>query len=109
MAADLEEFARNGGLNIAGGCCGSTPEHIRAIGEAIRGVAPRVPPKVEPYSRFSGLEALVIRSDTNFVNIGERTNVTGSPRFEGLVRKGDYEKALAVARKTVASGAHVMR
>ena len=108
MAADLGEFARNGWLNIAGGCCGSTPEHIRAIGEAIRGVAPRVPPKVEPYSRFSGLEALVIRPDTNFVNIGERTNVTGSPRFAELVRKGDYEKALAVARQQVEGGAQMI-
>jgi len=101
MARDLGEFARNGWLNIAGGCCGSTPEHIRAIGEAIRGKTPRVPPKVEPYSRFSGFEALVIRPDTNFVNIGERTNVTGSPRFAELIRKGDYEKALAVARQQV--------
>src|SRR6266581_1610738 len=108
MAADLGEFARNGWLNIAGGCCGSTPEHIRAIGEAIRGVAPRVPPKVEPYSRFSGLEALVIRPDTNFVNIGERTNVTGSPRFAELIRKGDYEKALAVARQQVEGGAQMI-
>src|SRR5438445_13967 len=108
MAADLEEFARNGWLNIAGGCCGSTPEHVRAIGEAIREVAPRVPPKVEPYSRFSGLEALVIRPDTNFVNIGERTNVTGSPRFAELIRRGDYDKALAVARQQVEGGAQMI-
>src|SRR6266702_2885224 len=108
MAADLGDFARNGWLNIAGGCCGSTPEHIRAIGEAIREAAPRVPPKVEPYSRFSGLEALVIRPDTNFVNIGERTNVTGSPRFAELIRKGDYEKALAVARQQVEGGAQMI-
>src|SRR5437879_9649005 len=108
MAADLGEFARNGWLNIAGGCCGSTPDHIGAIGEAIRGVAPRVVPKIEPYSRFSGLEALVIRPDTNFVNIGERTNVTGSPRFADLIRKGDYEKALAVARQQVEGGAQMI-
>jgi 5-methyltetrahydrofolate--homocysteine methyltransferase len=108
MAADLGEFARNGWINIAGGCCGSTPEHIRAIAEAIRGVAPRVPPKIQPYSRFSGLEALVIRPDTNFVNIGERTNVTGSPRFAELIRKGDYEKALAVARQQVEGGAQMI-
>jgi 5-methyltetrahydrofolate--homocysteine methyltransferase len=108
MAADLGEFARNGWLNIAGGCCGSTPEHIRAIGEAIRGVTPRVPPKIEAYSRFSGLEALVIRPDTNFVNIGERTNVTGSPRFAELIRKGDYEKALTVARQQVEGGAQMI-
>src|SRR5690348_14134964 len=108
MAADLGEFAGNGWLNIAGGCCGSTPEHIRAIGEAVRAKAPRVLPKVEPYSRFSGLEALVIRPDTNFVNIGERTNVTGSPRFAELIRKGDYEKALAVARQQVEGGAQMI-
>ena len=108
MAADLGEFARNGWVNIAGGCCGSTPEHIRAIGEAIRGVAPRTAPKVEPYSRFSGLEPLVIRPDTNFVNIGERTNVTGSPRFAELIRKGDYEKALTVARQQVEGGAQMI-
>ena len=108
MAADLGEFARNGWLNMAGGCCGSTPEHIRAIGEAVRGVRPRVPPKPENYSRFSGLEALVIRPDTNFVNIGERTNVTGSPKFAELIRKGDYEKALAVARQQVEGGAQML-
>lgn len=108
MAADLGEFARNGWLNIAGGCCGSTPDHIRAIGAAIQGVTPRVPPKVEAYSRFSGLEALVIRPDTNFVNIGERTNVTGSPRFAELIRKGDFEKALAIARQQVEGGAQMI-
>jgi 5-methyltetrahydrofolate--homocysteine methyltransferase len=108
MAADLGAFARNGWLNIAGGCCGSTPDHIRAIGEAIRGMAPRVPPKPEPYARFSGLEALVIRPDTNFVNIGERTNVTGSPRFAELIRKGEYEKALSIARQQVEGGAQMI-
>jgi 5-methyltetrahydrofolate--homocysteine methyltransferase len=108
MAADLGEFARNGWLNIAGGCCGSTPEHIRAIGEGLRGVAPRVPPTLEPYSRFSGLEPLVIRPDTNFVNVGERTNVTGSPRFAELIKKDDYEKALAVARQQVEGGAQMI-
>ncbi len=108
MAADLGSFARSGWVNIAGGCCGSTPDHIRAIGEAIRGVAPRIPPKVQAYSRFSGLEALVIRPDTNFVNIGERTNVTGSPRFAELIGKGDYDKALAVARQQVEGGAQMI-
>ena len=67
-----------------------------------------MPPKVEPYSRFSGLEPLVIRPDTNFVNIGERTNVTGSPRFAELIRKGDYEKALTVARQQVEGGAQMI-
>src|SRR5487761_476404 len=108
MAADLGDFARNGWLNIVGGCCGSTPEHTRAIGEAIRGVAPRKAPKVESYSRFSGLEALVIRPDTNFVNIGERTNVTGSPKFARLIKAGDYEEALRVARQQVEGGAQIL-
>src|SRR5579862_1752150 len=108
MSADLGEFARNGWLNIAGGCCGSTPEHVRAIGEAVRAAAPRVPPEPAHYSRFSGLEPLVIRPDTNFVNIGERTNVTGSPRFAELIRKGDYEKALAIARQQVEGGAQMI-
>jgi 5-methyltetrahydrofolate--homocysteine methyltransferase len=108
MAADLGEFARNGWLNIAGGCCGSTPEHILAIGEAVRGVTPRVPPQPAPYSRFSGLEALVIRPDTNFVNIGERTNVTGSPRFAELIRRGEYDTALRVARQQVEGGAQMI-
>jgi 5-methyltetrahydrofolate--homocysteine methyltransferase len=108
MAADVGDFARNGWLNIAGGCCGSTPDHIRAIGAALQGVAPRIPPEVEPYSRFSGLEALVIRPDTNFVNIGERTNVTGSPKFADLVRRGEYEQALAIARQQVEGGAQML-
>ena len=108
MAADVGEFARSGWLNIAGGCCGSTPAHIRAIGAALQGVAPRVPPKIEPYSRFSGLEALVIRPDTNFVNIGERTNVTGSPKFAELIRRGEYEPALAIARQQVEGGAQMI-
>ena len=108
MAADLGDFARNGWLNIAGGCCGSTPEHIRAIGEAIRGCAPRVLSKPEAYSRMSGLEALVIRPETNFVNIGERTNVTGSPRFAELIRNGEFDKALTIARQQVEGGAQMI-
>ncbi len=108
MAADLRDFASNGWLNIVGGCCGSTPAHIKAIAEAVRDLKPRVPAKPQPYSRFSGLEALTIRPDTNFVNIGERTNVTGSPRFAKLILNGDYEKALAVARQQVEGGAQVI-
>src|SRR5947209_12388935 len=108
MAGDLHEFAANGWLNIVGGCCGTTPAHIKAIAEAVRGVKPHVLSKPEPYSRFSGLEPLVIRPDTNFVNIGERTNVTGSPKFAELIRKGDYEKALAIARQQVEGGAQMV-
>ena len=79
MAADLHDFAKSGFVNIVGGCCGTTPAHITAIAQAVRGLKPREVPKVEPYLRLSGLEPLTLRPDTNFVNIGERTNVTGSP------------------------------
>ncbi|MGH7249061.1 MAG: homocysteine S-methyltransferase family protein, partial [Pseudomonadota bacterium] len=108
MAADLKDFASNGWLNIVGGCCGSTPEHIKAIAGAVRGLAPHVPSTVEPYSRFSGLEPLVMRPDSNFVNIGERTNVTGSPKFARLIKAGNFEEALAVARQQVEGGAQIL-
>ncbi|HEY7678876.1 MAG TPA: methionine synthase, partial [Terriglobia bacterium] len=108
MAGDLREFAENGWLNIVGGCCGSTPEHIRAIAEAVRGLKPHALSKPAPYSRFSGLEPLTIRPDTNFVNIGERTNVTGSPKFAKLILAGEYENALAVARQQVEGGAQMI-
>ncbi|MGD0906219.1 MAG: methionine synthase [Candidatus Acidiferrales bacterium] len=108
MAADLHDFASNGWLNIAGGCCGTTPAHIRAIAEAVRGLPPHVLSKPERYTRFSGLEPLVIRPDSRFVNIGERTNVTGSPKFSKLILGGDYEAALAVARQQVENGAQII-
>ncbi len=108
MAAVLREFAREGFLNIAGGCCGTTPEHIRAIAEVVRDLPPRRPPRPPRYTRLSGLEPLVIRPDSNFIVIGERTNVTGSRRFARLVRAGDYEGALRVARDQVAGGANIL-
>ena len=108
MAADLRDFASNGWLNIAGGCCGSTPAHIRAIADALRGLAPHVLSKPERYTRFSGLEPLVLRPDSRFVNIGERTNVTGSPKFSKLILGGEYEAALAVARQQVVNGAQII-
>jgi 5-methyltetrahydrofolate--homocysteine methyltransferase len=108
MAADLREFAANGWVNIVGGCCGSTPAHIRAIREAVKDFPPRVPPQVERYSRFSGLEPLVIRPETNFVNIGERTNVTGSPKFAKLILSGQFEEALAIAKQQVEGGAQII-
>jgi 5-methyltetrahydrofolate--homocysteine methyltransferase len=108
MAADLREFALNGWVNIVGGCCGSTPAHIEAMAQAVRGLKPHVLSRPEPYSRFSGLEPLTLRPDTNFVNIGERTNVTGSPRFAKLILAGEYEKALAVARQQVEGGAQMI-
>jgi 5-methyltetrahydrofolate--homocysteine methyltransferase len=108
MARDLHGFAASGWLNIVGGCCGTTPEHIAAIAEAVRGLKPHQPASPEPFPRFSGLEALTIRPDTNFVNIGERTNVTGSPQFAKLVLAGQYEEALAVARHQVLGGAQII-
>jgi 5-methyltetrahydrofolate--homocysteine methyltransferase len=108
MAADLGDFARNGFVNVVGGCCGTTPAHVRAIAEAVRGLPPRIPVRPEPFTRLSGLEALTIRPESNFVNVGERTNVTGSPRFARLVLGGDYEGALAVARQQVEGGAQII-
>ena len=108
LAPQLQEWAANGWLNIVGGCCGTTPAHIKALAEAVRAVPPRVPPKVEPYTRLSGLEPLSIRPETNFVNIGERTNVTGSPKFAKLILGGQYEAALAVAKQQVENGAQLI-
>ena len=108
MAADLKEFAASGWLNIVGGCCGSTPAHTRAIAEAVRGLEPHALSQPEPFTRLSGLEPLVIRPDTNFVNIGERTNVTGSPQFAKLILNGQSEEALAVARQQVEGGAQII-
>src|SRR5262245_59800517 len=104
----LREFAENGWLNIVGGCCGTTPTHIKAIAEAVRGLKPRQIPKPEPYMRLSGLEPLTLRPDLNFVNIGERTNVTGSPKFSKLILSGQYEDALGVARQQVEGGAQII-
>jgi 5-methyltetrahydrofolate--homocysteine methyltransferase len=108
MSADIGEFARSGFVNIVGGCCGTTPAHIRKIAEAVRGVKPHASNRLEPLSRFSGLEPLVIRPDSNFVNVGERTNVTGSPKFAKLIQAGQFEEALAVARQQVEGGAQIL-
>ena len=108
MAREIGEFARSGLVNIAGGCCGTTPEHIAAFAEAVRGVTPRVVPQKPRYLRLSGLEAFTLTPDTNFVNIGERTNITGSARFKKLIKANDFEGALAVAREQVANGAQVI-
>src|SRR5436305_9734884 len=104
-SALLHEFARDGFLNIAGSCCGSTPEHTRAIAESIRGLAPRTIPKRKPAPRFSGLEVFEITSDTGFVLVGERTNVTGSARFRRLIESDDYGAAVDVALEQVRGGA----
>jgi 5-methyltetrahydrofolate--homocysteine methyltransferase len=108
MAKELHEFAAAGWLNMVGGCCGSTPEHVRAIAESVRGLKPHERSTPPRYSRFSGLEALTIRPGTNFVNIGERTNVTGSPKFARLILDGQFEDALAVARQQVEGGAQIL-
>ncbi len=108
VAAVLGEFAAQGWLNIAGGCCGTTPEHIHAIGRAIAGREPRHPPAPRTLSHYSGLEPLTLRPDSNFILIGERTNITGSQRFARLIRKGDYEAAAEVARQQVEGGANIL-
>jgi len=108
MAAQIGEWARHGWLNLAGGCCGTTPEHIRAMAEALRGVAPRRPPARPRALRLAGLEAFNVDEKSLFVNVGERTNVTGSKAFARLVLAGDYAGALAVARQQVDNGAQVI-
>ncbi|WP_238154657.1 methionine synthase [Ornithinimicrobium sufpigmenti] len=108
MAQVLGEMAREGLLNIVGGCCGTTPEHIRAIAEAVEGVAPRRPVTPTPYLRTSGLEAFTLSPDVNFVNVGERTNITGSPRFARAVQEGDWDAAVAIARQQVEAGAQLV-
>lgn len=107
-AALLLDFAKSGFVNFVGGCCGTTPDHIRQIGKVIEGLAPRVVPEITPYLRLSGLEALNITPQTNFVNIGERTNITGSAKFAKLIREDNYEEALSVALQQVESGAQVI-
>jgi 5-methyltetrahydrofolate--homocysteine methyltransferase len=108
MAEVIREFARAGFVNVAGGCCGTTPDHIRAIAEAVRGLQPRTRPTIPPLPRWSGLEPFVVTPDVNFVNVGERTNIAGSRRFAKLVLAGDYDAAVSVARQQVESGAQVI-
>ncbi len=108
MAAEIGEWAKNGWLNIVGGCCGTTPEHIEAIVEAVSGHAPRRVPELPRLTRLSGLEPCNIGPDSLFVNVGERTNVTGSRRFKDLILAGDFETALDVARDQVENGAQII-
>ena len=108
LAPQLAEWGRAGIFNIVGGCCGTTPPHIEMIAKAVRGIAPRVVPTVEPYLRLSGIDALTLTPETNFVNIGERANVTGSPKFAKLILAGAYEEAVAVARQQVENGAQII-
>jgi 5-methyltetrahydrofolate--homocysteine methyltransferase len=108
MAAQIRDYAENGWLNIVGGCCGTKPEHIRAMAEAVSGLTPRRITPQPDYMRLSGLEPLIIRPETNFVNIGERTNVTGSSVFAKMILTDDYEKAVSVARQQVENGAQII-
>ncbi len=108
MAAQIRGFAEEGLVNIVGGCCGSTPDHIRAIADAVADLPPRQVPVAAPLMRLSGLEPFTLTGDIPFVNVGERTNVTGSARFRKLITAGDYAAALEVARDQVANGAQII-
>ena len=109
MKSYIRYFVENGFVNIVGGCCGTTPDHIKKIHEAIQGLKPRAidkPTIMEP--AYSGLEPLIVRKDLNFINIGERTNVTGSKKFARLIKEGDYNEAISVALQQVESGAQII-
>ncbi|HEY2877177.1 MAG TPA: methionine synthase [Nocardioides sp.] len=108
MAEVLGEFATSGLLNIVGGCCGTTADHIAAIADAAKGVTPRPVPTIDGAMRLSGLEPVTITEDSLFVNVGERTNITGSARFRKLIKDGDYDTALSVAAQQVEAGAQVI-
>ena len=104
----VKDFIQSGFVNIVGGCCGTTPDHIKCIAEKAAKYPPRKVPVVEPYLRLSGLEPVTLTPDTNFVNIGERTNITGSPKFSKLILSDDFEGALSVARQQVEGGAQII-
>ena len=108
MSGILEDFLKSGFVNIVGGCCGTTPEHIKAIADKVKDNKPRVPKSLEPFLYLSGMEHVVLRPDSNFMNIGERTNVTGSKKFARLIKENKYEEALSVARDQVEGGAQVI-
>ncbi|MEE8325683.1 MAG: methionine synthase, partial [candidate division NC10 bacterium] len=108
LAGALRDWAKEGWVNLLGGCCGTTPEHIAAIAEAVRREPPRTPPEPDRWTHFSGLEDLTIRPESNFLLIGERTNVAGSRKFARLIREEKYEEALAIARDQVEGGANLI-
>ena len=108
MAAQLSEFTDSGLVNIIGGCCGATPEHIKAFAKNVEGKKPRPIAHVESLTKLSGLEPLVIRPESNFINVGERTNVTGSLRFKRLIKEDKFDEALSVARDQVENGAQII-
>ncbi|ATG75281.1 methionine synthase [Zobellella denitrificans] len=108
MAGHIREWAESGFLNLVGGCCGSTPEHIRAMAEAVAGIKPRALPELPVACRLSGLEPVLITPESIFVNVGERTNVTGSAMFKRLIKEEQYDKALEVALQQVENGAQII-
>ncbi|GAA4335702.1 methionine synthase [Mucilaginibacter gynuensis] len=107
-AHQVDDFIKAGIVNIVGGCCGTTPEHIKCIADKAAKFPPRKIPEIKPFLRLSGLEAVTLTPETNFVNVGERTNITGSPKFSKLILAEDYEAALTVARQQVEGGAQVI-
>jgi 5-methyltetrahydrofolate--homocysteine methyltransferase len=108
MSGTLGEFAESGLINIVGGCCGTTPEHIRAIAAKVAAMTPREPSRPAAHTRLAGLEPLVITPELNFVNVGERTNVTGSAQFKKLIKDDRYDQAVEVARQQVQNGAQII-
>ena len=108
MAETVAEFASSGLLNIVGGCCGTTPEHIRVIADAVATITPRKIPEIAPACRLSGLEPFTITAESLFVNVGERCNVTGSAAFKRLILEENYDAALEVARQQVLNGAQII-
>ncbi len=108
MASIIKEFADSGLVNLVGGCCGTTPTHIKAIAEVVKEITPRKIPDIQPLTKLSGLEPVTIRPESNFINIGERTNVTGSVKFRRLIKEDNYEEALSVARQQIENGAQII-
>lgn len=108
MADQIRDFLANNMVNLIGGCCGTTPEHIQAMATAASDYQPRPIPHIRPISQYSGLEPLNVREDLNFINIGERTNVTGSKKFARLIKNGEYSEALSVAQQQVDGGAQII-
>ena len=108
MSLLIKEFAESNLVNIIGGCCGTTPAHISAMSRAVESLKPRSIPSLNTYSTYAGLEPVVVLPTSNFINVGERTNVTGSKKFARLIKTGDYEEALSVARSQVDGGAQIL-
>ena len=108
MANIVKEFANSGLVNLVGGCCGTTPDHIKALVEAVEGKKPRSISKLKPLTKLSGLEPVIIRPESNFINVGERTNVTGSAKFRRLIKENNFEEALSVAKEQIENGAQII-